>query len=118
VAEVFEVIVNPAVTSKYWFSKGSGRLKSGKRVRWDWESHDVSIDVTAKAVEPTRASLPNGRAIPAQRLSNGRFRPSLTEPPCTCPGSRLDRRCGQVGALRRGLHAGLYADACGPEGAA
>jgi uncharacterized protein YndB with AHSA1/START domain len=26
-------------------------------VRWDWESHDVSIDVTAKAVEPNTRVL-------------------------------------------------------------
>lgn len=30
VAEVFEAFVNPAVTAKFWFSKGSGRLEVGK----------------------------------------------------------------------------------------
>jgi uncharacterized protein YndB with AHSA1/START domain len=52
--QVFEAIVNPAITSKFWFSKGSGRLEPGKTVQWTWESHDVSIDVAAKAVEPHR----------------------------------------------------------------
>ena len=51
VEQVFEAIVNPEITSRFWFSKGSGRLETGKRVSWEWESHDVSIDVTAKAVE-------------------------------------------------------------------
>jgi uncharacterized protein YndB with AHSA1/START domain len=51
VSEVFEAIVNPQVTSKFWFSKGSGRLETGRQVQWDWESHDVSIQVTAKLVE-------------------------------------------------------------------
>jgi uncharacterized protein YndB with AHSA1/START domain len=54
VSEVFEAIVNPQITSKFWFSKGSGRLEAGKQVQWVWESHDVSIQVTAKAVEPNR----------------------------------------------------------------
>jgi uncharacterized protein YndB with AHSA1/START domain len=49
--EVFEAIVNPEITSRFWFSKGSGRLETGKRVQWDWESHDVSIEVRAMAVE-------------------------------------------------------------------
>lgn len=51
VDDVFEAIVDPAITSKVWFSKGSGRLETGKTVRWEWESHDVEIDVKAKAVE-------------------------------------------------------------------
>ena len=51
VAEVFEAIVNPAITTNFWFTKGSGRLETGKQVRWDWEMYDVSVQVTAKAIE-------------------------------------------------------------------
>jgi uncharacterized protein YndB with AHSA1/START domain len=54
VEEVFEAVVDPAVTAKFWFSKGSSRLEAGSQVAWEWESHDVSIDVTAKAVEANR----------------------------------------------------------------
>ncbi len=57
VEQVFEAIVDPQITSKFWFSKGSGRLETGKKAHWDWESYDVSIDVTAKAVEPNRRVL-------------------------------------------------------------
>jgi uncharacterized protein YndB with AHSA1/START domain len=57
VSDVFEAIVDPDVTSKFWFSKGSGRLETGKKVRWDWESHGVSIEVTAKAIEPNKRVL-------------------------------------------------------------
>lgn len=32
VAEVFEAFVNPAITSQFWFSKGSGRLVVGQQV--------------------------------------------------------------------------------------
>lgn len=41
VAEVFEAFVNPAITSKFWFSKGSGQLEAGKQVRraWSMEGH-------------------------------------------------------------------------------
>jgi len=51
VAEVFEAFVNPAITSRFWFSKGSGRLESGKQVKWDWEMYGFSLEVTVKAVE-------------------------------------------------------------------
>jgi uncharacterized protein YndB with AHSA1/START domain len=51
VAEVFEAFVNPAITSKVWFTKGSGRLEEGKEVRWDWEMFGFSIQVKVKAVE-------------------------------------------------------------------
>ena len=54
VAEVFEAFVDPAITSKFWFTHGSGRLEAGKQVRWDWEMYDVSIPVTAKTIETNR----------------------------------------------------------------
>jgi uncharacterized protein YndB with AHSA1/START domain len=53
-AEVFEAFVNPAITSQFWFTKGSGRLETGRQVRWDWEMYGVSIPVTVRSVEPPR----------------------------------------------------------------
>jgi uncharacterized protein YndB with AHSA1/START domain len=57
VAEVFEALVDPAITSRYWFSKGSGRLETGKRVRWDWEMYGHHTDVDVKAVETNKRIL-------------------------------------------------------------
>ncbi len=51
VAEVFEAFVNPAITSKFWFTKASGRLEPGKQIRWDWEMYDFSVQVNVKAIE-------------------------------------------------------------------
>ena len=51
VAEVFEAFVDPAITSRFWFTKGSGRLETGKKVQWDWEMYGVSVPVDVKAVE-------------------------------------------------------------------
>ncbi|TIO09816.1 SRPBCC family protein [Mesorhizobium sp.] len=45
VAEVFEAIVDPAITTKFCFTHGSGRLDSGKQVRWEWRMYDVSTTV-------------------------------------------------------------------------
>jgi uncharacterized protein YndB with AHSA1/START domain len=54
VAEVFEAIVNPEITTKFWFTRSSGRLEVGRPVRWDWEMYDVSIEVTPRTIEPHR----------------------------------------------------------------
>lgn len=53
-AEVFEAIVNPDIITKFWFTKSSGRLETGKQVQWEWEMYGVSAPVTVKSVEPPR----------------------------------------------------------------
>jgi uncharacterized protein YndB with AHSA1/START domain len=57
VAEVFEALVDPAITSRFWFSKGSGRLKAGKQIRWDWEMYGVFAHVDVKAIEENKRIL-------------------------------------------------------------
>lgn len=52
VTEVFEAFVDPDITTKFWFTRSSGRLEATKQVRWDWEMYDVSVQVKVKAVEP------------------------------------------------------------------
>src|SRR5262245_52935345 len=54
VADVFEAFVDPAVTSKFWFSRGSGKLEAGKQVEWHWDMYGFSVPVTVKAIEPNR----------------------------------------------------------------
>lgn len=57
VAEVFEAFVNPEITSKFWFTKGSGRLEVGQQVQWQWEMYGVSTSVLVKAIEPNQRIL-------------------------------------------------------------
>jgi uncharacterized protein YndB with AHSA1/START domain len=57
VAEVFEAFVNPDTTSKFWFTKGSGRLEPGKLVQWDWEMFNASVEVRVKAIEQNKRIL-------------------------------------------------------------
>jgi len=54
VAEVFEAFINPDVTTKFWFTKSSGRLEVDKQVQWEWEMYGISISVTAKVIEPNK----------------------------------------------------------------
>ena len=56
-AEVFEAFADPAVTTKFWFSKASGRLAPGARIRWDWEMYGAHAVAIVKAIEPGRRIL-------------------------------------------------------------
>ncbi|HEV8137847.1 MAG TPA: SRPBCC family protein [Pyrinomonadaceae bacterium] len=57
VAEVFEALVNPELTSRFWFSKSSGRMSPGKKLRWDWEMYGVFANVDVKEFEQNRLIL-------------------------------------------------------------
>ena len=57
VAEVFEAFVDPAITTRFWFTKSSGRLEIGKQIRWDWEMYNASAQVSVIAVEQDRRIL-------------------------------------------------------------
>src|ERR1043166_6043886 len=54
VADVFEAFINPDITTKFWFTKGSGRLEAGKEVQWDWEMYNFSVPVRVKVVEENK----------------------------------------------------------------
>ncbi|HTG69038.1 MAG TPA: SRPBCC family protein [Candidatus Udaeobacter sp.] len=57
VEEVFQAFIDPAITSKFWFTKSSGRLETGKRVQWDWEMYGASADVDVKEIEENKRIL-------------------------------------------------------------
>lgn len=66
-AEVFEAIVDPAIISRFWFTKGSGRLEPGAHVQWDWEMYGISMQVHVIELEINRRirmEWSNGGDIP------------------------------------------------------
>lgn len=52
VAIVFEAFIDPAVTTKFWFTKSSGKLEPGRTVTWEWEIYNVASDVLVKEIIP------------------------------------------------------------------
>jgi uncharacterized protein YndB with AHSA1/START domain len=54
VHEVFEAIADPAITSQFWFSRGSGPLEPGARVEWEWEMYGFTVPATVRAFEQDR----------------------------------------------------------------
>jgi len=57
VAEVFEAFINPAITSKFWFTRGSGRLEPDKQVQWECEMYDASTQVSVLVIEEHKRIL-------------------------------------------------------------
>lgn len=57
VAEVFEAFVDPAITTKFWFTKSSGKLESGRQIQWDWEMYNASAQISVKAIEQNKRIL-------------------------------------------------------------
>lgn len=54
VAEVFDAFVDPAVTTRFWFTRASGPLVAGATVTWFWDMYGVSGDVQVQALETGR----------------------------------------------------------------
>ena len=49
--DVFMAFVDPAVTTKIWFTHSTGRVEPGAHLRWDWEMYGVSAEVDVLEVE-------------------------------------------------------------------
>jgi uncharacterized protein YndB with AHSA1/START domain len=57
VAEVFEALIDPEVTTRFWFTRSSAKLEAGTRVHWEWEMHGHSADVDVDVVEENERIL-------------------------------------------------------------
>ena len=57
VSKVFEAFVDPSITTKFWFTKSSGKLETGKKIQWDWEMYGASAQVVVKAIETNKRIL-------------------------------------------------------------
>lgn len=46
VKEVFEAFINPDITTKFWFTHSTGRLKEGATIEWKWQMYNLVVPVT------------------------------------------------------------------------
>jgi uncharacterized protein YndB with AHSA1/START domain len=56
-ADVFNAFVDPDITTKFWFTKSTGRLEENATVTWTWEMYEASTEVNVKAIEPNKRIL-------------------------------------------------------------
>ncbi len=54
VDKVYAAFVDPAITTKFWFTSASAPLEQGKTVRWEWAMFKVAAEVVVKSLEPNR----------------------------------------------------------------
>jgi uncharacterized protein YndB with AHSA1/START domain len=52
--EVFQAFVDPDITTRFWFTRSSGRVEPGAKLQWDWEMYDLSNQVAVKEVEENK----------------------------------------------------------------
>ena len=50
VDEVFQAFINPQITTEFWFTKSSGNLEKGKKVKWEWEMFNASTVVNVNEI--------------------------------------------------------------------
>jgi len=52
--EVFEALADPSVTTRFWFTRSTGRMTEGAELAWTWEMYGVSSKVWVDEVRPGR----------------------------------------------------------------
>ncbi|GAB2547857.1 SRPBCC family protein [Gracilibacillus alcaliphilus] len=57
ISEVFEALVDPEITTKFWFTKSSGKLEEGKHITWAWEMFDISDTLYVKTLKKNEEIL-------------------------------------------------------------
>ncbi len=75
-AEVFEAFADPAVTTRFWFTKSTGRVEPGATVEWHWEMYGVSTEVLVHDAEPGRRIVFDWGPKEAQTRVEFRFHPA------------------------------------------
>jgi uncharacterized protein YndB with AHSA1/START domain len=52
--DVFEALADPSVTTRFWYTRSTGRMAEGAELTWAWEMYGVSTTVRVAEVEPAR----------------------------------------------------------------
>lgn len=52
--DVFEALADPSITTRFWYTKSSGRMVEGAELMWEWEMYRASGKVWVEQVEADR----------------------------------------------------------------
>ncbi len=75
IIEVFNAFIDPEVTTKFWFTKGSGKLTEGRKVTWAWEMYNVSAEVEVKEIVENKSILIEWQSYGGPTRVEWRFTP-------------------------------------------
>lgn len=73
--DVFRAWADPAVTTKFWYTKSSGPMTTGATLTWTWEMFGASATVNVKQVEEPSRIVFDWGAPGAMRTVELRFVP-------------------------------------------
>jgi uncharacterized protein YndB with AHSA1/START domain len=73
--DVFRAFADPAITTKFWFTKSSGKVEKGARLTWEWEMFGASVSVAVKELEEDRRIVFEWGSADAPRTVELRFVP-------------------------------------------
>jgi uncharacterized protein YndB with AHSA1/START domain len=51
VRDVFAAIADPAITTRFWFTKSSGKMVRGAELTWEWEMYGASSSISVTEVD-------------------------------------------------------------------
>jgi uncharacterized protein YndB with AHSA1/START domain len=51
---VFRAFIDPAITTKFWFTKSSGSLVKGEIIFWEWEMYGASAEIKVLEIIPNK----------------------------------------------------------------
>jgi uncharacterized protein YndB with AHSA1/START domain len=49
---VFNAFIDASITTKFWFSRSSGNLETGKKITWYWDTYAVSDEIEVLKIQP------------------------------------------------------------------
>jgi uncharacterized protein YndB with AHSA1/START domain len=52
--DVFEALADPSITTRFWYTKSTGRMAEGAELTWEWEMYGASGRVWVKEVQADR----------------------------------------------------------------
>jgi uncharacterized protein YndB with AHSA1/START domain len=53
-ADVFAALADPALTTRFWYTRSSGPMVAGAQLTWEWEMHGVCSQIRVLAMEDER----------------------------------------------------------------
>ncbi|MFU1856205.1 SRPBCC family protein [Sphingobacterium sp. NGMCC 1.201703] len=74
IAEVFQAMVDPAITTKIWFTKSSGKLEKGKTIEWEWEMYNHKVNVEVLEIVENQTLIFNWRNHDSPSLVEWKFK--------------------------------------------
>jgi uncharacterized protein YndB with AHSA1/START domain len=52
--DVFEALADPSITTRFWYTKSTGRMAEGAQLTWEWEMYGASGKVWVEEVQADR----------------------------------------------------------------